>query len=129
MKPESERWAVCGMLFLATVISYIDRQTMSVVAPVIAKEFQLSNEQIANILSAFLFAYAFGQVFAGQFLDWTGTRTGFAISISFWSLANMLTAFVTRPWGIQPFPFFARRGRSRQLSRRCKSDCRMVSTS
>jgi ACS family hexuronate transporter-like MFS transporter len=68
------RWWICGLLWLATVISYIDRQTMSVVAPVIAREFGLNNEQIARILSAFLFAYAFGQPLAGKFLDWTGRR-------------------------------------------------------
>ncbi len=99
------RWWICGLLWLATVISYIDRQTMSVVAPVIAREFGLNNEQIARILSAFLFAYAFGQPLAGKFLDWTGSRLGFSISIVFWSLANMLTALVTRPWGFSLFRF------------------------
>ncbi|MBM3740526.1 MAG: MFS transporter [Acidobacteria bacterium] len=99
------RWWMCGLLFLATVISYIDRQTMSVVAPVIAQEFGLNNEQIARILSSFLFAYAFGQVVAGKFLDWTGSRLGFSIFVVVWSLANMLTATVTRAWGFSLFRF------------------------
>jgi len=106
------RWWVCAMLFIATLISYIDRQTMSVAAPVIAREFSLSNEQVARILSSFILAYAFGQLFAGRFLDWTGSRTGFAISIVFWSLANMLTAAVTRPWGFSLFRFLLGLGES-----------------
>jgi len=93
------RWWICGLLFVATVISYIDRQTISIAAPVIVKEFHLNNEQLARILSAFLVAYTFGQLVAGRFLDWIGSRAGFSIAITIWSLANALTALVTRPWG------------------------------
>ena len=77
MKIRGLRWFICGLLFLATVISYIDRQTIAIAAPVIAKEFSLSNEQIATILSAFLFSYTFGQLLAGRFFDWLGSRHGF----------------------------------------------------
>ena len=99
------RWWVCGMLFTATVISYVDRQTMSVAVPVIAQEYDLTNEQVGRILASFLLAYAFGQLLAGKFLDWVGSRAGFAISITFWSLANVLTATVTRVWGFSFFRF------------------------
>lgn len=93
------RWWILGLLFLATVISYIDRQTMAIAAPVISKEFNLTNEEVGRILSSFLFAYAIGQLVAGRILDLIGARVGLAISIAWWSLANMLTALVTRPWG------------------------------
>jgi ACS family hexuronate transporter-like MFS transporter len=78
------RWAVCAMLFLATVISYINRQTVAIVAPVLADQFHLTNEQIGRILSSFLAAYTFGQPVAGRIFDWIGSRVGFAISIGVW---------------------------------------------
>jgi ACS family hexuronate transporter-like MFS transporter len=96
------------MLFLATVISYIDRQTMAIAAPAIAKEFNLTNEEVGRILSSFLFAYGVGQLVAGRVLDLIGTRIGLAISIAWWSLANMLTALVTA-MGIQLSSIYARR--------------------
>jgi ACS family hexuronate transporter-like MFS transporter len=99
-------------LFAATLISYVDRQSMSVVAPVIVGEFHLNNQQISRILSSFLLAYAFGQLVVGRFLDWTGTRAGLAISVVWWSLANMLTATVTRPWGFSFFRFMLGVGKS-----------------
>src|SRR5260370_4502064 len=99
------RWWVCGMLFLASAISYIDRQTVSIVAPLLARDFHLDNEQIGRILSAFLLAYTFGQLLAGRFLDWIGSRRGLAISIGLWSLANALTATVTRFSGFVFFRF------------------------
>src|SRR5438552_6865621 len=101
MRVHNLRWWICALLFFASVISYIDRQTISIAAPAIAKEFSLSNEQLARILSAFLFAYAFGQLVAGRFFDWIGSRRGFAVSIVVWSAANALTPWVTRPWGFQ----------------------------
>ena len=112
MKIRNLRWWVCGLLFLASVISYIDRQTISIAAPAIAKEFSLTNEQLARILSSFLFAYTFGQLLAGRFFDWIGSRRGFAISITVWSAANTLTAWVTRPWGFQYLRFLLGVGES-----------------
>lgn len=110
--PSRKRWWVCGMLFLATVIGYIDRQAMAVAAPVIAREFSLNNEMVGRILAAFLFAYGFGQLAAGRFLDWVGSRLGFALAIGWWSLANCLTATVTRPWGFTLFRFLLGVGES-----------------
>src|SRR6266699_973856 len=91
-RPHPMRWTICALLFVATVISYVDRQAMSVAAPVIGREFNLDNTSLAQIFSSFLIAYGFGQLVMGAFLDWTGSRRGFAISIGWWSLANMLTA-------------------------------------
>lgn len=112
MEVRNRRWWVCALLFLATVISYVDRQTISIAAPVIAREFSLSNEQLASILSAFLFAYTFGQLLAGRFFDWIGSRRGFAISVSVWSLANVLTAWVKKPWGFEALRFMLGAGES-----------------
>ena len=106
------RWTVCAMLFAATVISYVDRQTISIVAPALSDQFHLTNEQIGRMLSAFLLAYTFGQLGAGRFFDWIGSRTGFAISIGLWSLANILTATVTRFGGFVFFRFLLGAGES-----------------
>ena len=89
------RWWVCGMVFAATTIAYIDRQALAFVAPIVAGEYGLSNKQVARMLSAFLMSYTIGQPLAGRFFDWVGSRIGFAVSIGVWSLANMLTATVT----------------------------------
>jgi ACS family hexuronate transporter-like MFS transporter len=86
------RWIVCAMLFLATIISYINRQAVAIVAPMLAAQFHLNNEQIGRILSSFLLAYTFGQLIAGRIFDRIGSRAGFALSIGVWSLANVLTA-------------------------------------
>jgi len=88
------------MLFAASTIAYIDRQTLAVVAPLISKEYGLDNEQVGRILSAFLMAYTFGQVVAGRLFDWAGSRVGFAVSIGVWSLANALTAAASGFWGL-----------------------------
>jgi len=106
------RWWILFMLFVATVISYIDRQTMSIAAPVISKEFRLNNEEVARILSSFLIAYGVGQLVAGHLLDLIGSRIGLAASIAWWSLANVLTAFVTQPWGFSFFRFMLGLGES-----------------
>ena len=95
MRWPERRWWVCGMVFAATTIAYIDRQTLSFVAPIVAEEYGLSNKQVARMLSAFLMSYTIGQPLAGHFFDWVGSRIGFAVSIGVWSLANMLTATVT----------------------------------
>ncbi len=95
MRWPERRWWICGMLFAATTIAYIDRHTFSFVAATVSKEYGLSNEQVARILSAFLMSYTLGQLLAGRFFDRVGSRIGFAVSIGVWSLANMLTATVS----------------------------------
>jgi ACS family hexuronate transporter-like MFS transporter len=86
------RWWICGLLLIATIISYIDRQAMSMAAPVLAAEFHFSNTDIATIINAFLIAYMVGQPMAGRFIDWVGPRLGFAILVTSWSLAVALTS-------------------------------------
>src|ERR1017187_2668090 len=73
------RWLICGMLFVVTVSNYIDRQAISIIAPVVSAQFHLTNSDIAMIVSAFLIAYTFGQSFAGIFMDWIGSKRGFSI--------------------------------------------------
>ncbi len=92
-KSSNIRWWVAGTIFLATTINYIDRQALSVAAPVIRKDLGLSNEQYGWIVSSFLLAYAIMQMTSGRLIDVLGTKKGFSLAVIWWSIANMLHAF------------------------------------
>ena len=87
------RWYILSLLFAATTISYIDRQTLTVIAPMLRDEMGISNSGYAQILSAFLLAYTIMQAVTGWLIDKLGTRKGFAIIMLWWSIAAMLHAF------------------------------------
>ena len=70
------RWYIGTLLFFSTVINYIDRQTLSVLAPVLKTEFHWTNSDFALVLISFRVAYAVGQAASGRFLDIVGTRRG-----------------------------------------------------
>jgi len=86
------RWWVAGLLFLATIINYMDRQTLSVLAPTLRDQFHMSNTDYSRIVFAFLLAYTFGQSGSGKIMDWLGTRRGFSLAMAWWSVAAMLHA-------------------------------------
>ncbi|MFP2995347.1 MFS transporter [Spongiivirga sp. MCCC 1A20706] len=92
-KTKNIRWYIAGTIFLATTINYIDRQALSVAAPTIRKDLDLSNEEYGWIVSAFLLAYAIMQMVSGRLIDSLGTKKGFSIAVIWWSIANMLHAF------------------------------------
>lgn len=92
-KKKNLRWWIAGTIFLATTINYIDRQALSVAAPVIREDLDLSNEQYGWIVSAFLLAYAIMQIVSGRAIDSLGTKKGFSLAVIWWSIANMLHAF------------------------------------
>ena len=87
------RWYVVALLFAATTISYIDRQNLTVVAPILRDELGISNSGYAQILTAFLLAYTIMQAVTGWLIDKLGTRNGFAVIMLWWSVAAMLHAF------------------------------------
>lgn len=86
------RWTVAALLFIATFINYIDRQTFSIAAPLLAKLYNLTNNDIANIVLAFTVAYTIGQALSGKLIDVMGTRAGFAAMMLVWSAAGAATA-------------------------------------
>jgi MFS transporter, ACS family, hexuronate transporter len=92
-KNQRLRWWIVWTLFCSTAINYINRQTLSVLAPVISKEFHLSHIGLSNIFSAFQFAYAGMWLIGGIFLDIVGTRLGLSIAVVWWSLVSVLTSF------------------------------------
>ncbi len=87
------RWAIGTLLFASTVINYIDRQTLSALAPILKAQFHWNNSDFASLLIAFRIAYTIMQGAGGRILDIVGTRTGYALVISFYSLVAMLTCF------------------------------------
>jgi MFS transporter, ACS family, hexuronate transporter len=85
------RWWIGGLLFASTVINYLDRQTLSVLAPMLKGEFRWSNQDFALVLISFRIAYASMQAVAGRIIDRIGTRRGLTLAVAWYSLASMLT--------------------------------------
>ena len=83
------RWAVIGLIFWATLVSYIDRQTVSVMAPVLCKDLSMTNTQYGAVGSCFLFAYALSMWLWGGVFDKVGSRLGYTLAISIWSVAEI----------------------------------------
>ena len=93
-RPGTYRWVICALLFAATTINYIDRQILSLVKPLLDAELHWTNEQFGMVNSAFQAAYACGLLFFGWFIDRFGTKIGYGVSITFWSIAAMCHALV-----------------------------------
>ena len=87
------RWTICTLLFFATTVNYLDRQVLSILKPVLEKEFDWSNSDYANIASVFQFVYAICMLFAGRIIDRLGTKWGYAWAIIIWSFGAILHAF------------------------------------
>ena len=88
------RWYVCGLLFFASVINYIDRQVIGILKPTLQQQFGWTELDYGDIVFSFQLAYAIGFLFAGRLMDSLGTRVGFAIAIVVWSIAAMAHAWV-----------------------------------
>ncbi|MEZ4888821.1 MAG: MFS transporter [Chitinophagales bacterium] len=109
MKLKGLRWWVIALIALATIINYIDRQSLGVLWPEIAMDLYPDStdderkEIYALISVIFVFSYAFGQAIFGKIFDWVGTRLGFALSIGVWSIATALHALAR---GVLSFGIF-----------------------
>ena len=86
------RWYIAFLLFLSTVICYIDRLTVSILAPVLKADLNLSNFQYAGISTWFLISYSVFQTIFGHYYDRIGTKKGFTVAISIWSFSAMMHA-------------------------------------
>ncbi len=100
------RWVICSLIFLATTVNYVDRQILALIKEFLDKELGWTNEQFGLVNSAFQGAYAVGLLAFGWFVDRYGTKIGYAVSISLWSLAALshgLVGSVTGFFGARIF--------------------------
>lgn len=96
-KKTNFRWGVVALLFFATTVNYFDRFLMGILAPVLETEIGWSEQEYGYIIAAFQFAYAAGTLLMGYVIDRLGTRWGFTIAVTLWSIASMLHA-AARSW-------------------------------
>jgi ACS family hexuronate transporter-like MFS transporter len=92
------RWWIGGLLLGSTIINYIDRQTLSVLAPILKVEYRWSNQDFALIVISFRLAYAIMQAVSGRLVDRLGTRRGLTLSVAWYSTVAMLTSAATGLW-------------------------------
>src|ERR1700730_4115603 len=89
-----------SLAFWATVINYLDRQTLSVAAPVLREQFHMSNVVYSRVVFAFLLAYTIMNGASGPIIDRLGTRLGYALCMIWWSAAAVLHALARGAWGL-----------------------------
>jgi len=85
------KWVICGLLLMATVLNYLDRQVLSLTADRIIAEFHIDKAGFGRLLAAFRFSYAGLQLFGGWIVDALGARSLFPAAVGVWSCAGMLT--------------------------------------
>ena len=108
----SLRWWIGGLLFASTVINYIDRQTLSLLAPYLKLEYHWTNTDYANIAIAFRVAYSIGQTGFGKLMDRIGTRRGLTLSVIWYSVISMLTSLASGFYSFATFRFLLGTGES-----------------
>jgi ACS family hexuronate transporter-like MFS transporter len=91
------RWVILGLVFLGTTLNYLDRLVMGLLATDLQRDYAISNAQYGYIQSAFALSYAFGQLISGGLLDKFGTRIGYAVALTAWSISSMLHALAHGP--------------------------------
>ena len=89
------RWTICALLFFAITMNYTDRQVLALLKGVLEVEFNWTDTDYANITAAFQFTYAFSLLFAGRFVDWVGTKMGYAWSFIVGTIAATAHGFAT----------------------------------
>ncbi len=99
------RWFLVSWITVSTILNYIDRQTLSIVAPLLRDEFDLSNQDYSNIVNAFLFSYTIMYTAGGRLVDWIGERISMAIFIVWWSVSTMLHSVAQGAAGLAAFRF------------------------
>src|ERR1700719_4655191 len=102
-RPARLRWWIATLLFASTTINYIDRQTLSVLAPYLKREFVWSNSDFALLVIAFRAAYAIFQPVSGRLLDRLGTRRGLSLAVLWYSGVAVATSLAT---GLRSFAAF-----------------------
>src|SRR2546422_1180007 len=106
------RWWIAAVLFASTVINYVDRQTLSLLAPFLKVQYHWSNTNYADIVIAFRLAYAIGQSLFGRLMDRIGTRRGLTFTVAWYSLISVLTPLASGLYSFGLFRFLLGGGES-----------------
>ncbi|MGH7969672.1 MAG: MFS transporter, partial [Limisphaerales bacterium] len=94
------RWVLLGLVFVAIMISYVDRGNLSIAAPDMMKDFRIDPEKMGVLLSAFFWTYGAFQIPAGMLVDKFGIRWSYTLSFLVWSLASAAIALSRGPGGV-----------------------------
>lgn len=108
----SLRWWIGGVLFASTVINYVDRQTLSLLAPYLRVEYHWTNTDYAEIVIAFRIAYSIGQTALGRLMDLTGTRRGLSLTVAWYSMVSIATSLARGLYSFAGFRFLLGAGES-----------------
>jgi ACS family hexuronate transporter-like MFS transporter len=108
----SLRWWIGALLFASTVINYIDRQTLSILAPFLKQQYHWTNSDYAAIIIAFRIAYSIGQTVCGRQIDRVGTRLGLTVSVTWYSIVSLLTSLANGILSFAAFRFLLGAGES-----------------
>ncbi len=95
MTPRHGKWILCGLLFLATTLNYLDRQTLSILAPSIQRELALDNAALGWLFAVFYYSYTFAQFGIGPLLDRVNLRWAYGLGVLAWSAVAAATSFAT----------------------------------
>ena len=99
------RWWIVGLLFFSTVINYVDRQALSILARTIQDDLGMSDLDYARVVQAFLLAYTIAYLLAGRITDLLGARWSMVLFVGWWSTANLLTALARSALSLGVFRF------------------------
>jgi ACS family hexuronate transporter-like MFS transporter len=108
----SLRWWIGALLFASTVINYIDRQTLSLLAPYLKQDYHWTNTDYANLVIAFRVAYSIGQTLNGRLMDRIGTKRGLTFTVLWYSIVSVLTPLARGLFSFMGFRFFLGLGES-----------------
>ncbi len=93
------RWYICGLVFLATILNYIDRQVFSILAPDLQRDIGWSELDYGRIVIAFQVSYAVSLILCGRLIDMIGAKLGYTLSVIWWSFAEIAHALSRTPFG------------------------------
>jgi MFS transporter, ACS family, hexuronate transporter len=97
-RPGRYRWIICSLLFAATALNYVDRQTIGILEPQLSEQLHWTATDYANIVFSFQLAYAVGYVAFGKLRDKLGARLGYALAVGIWTVAHVANAWASSLW-------------------------------
>src|SRR5260370_2826927 len=99
------RWVISGWLTLSTILKLIDRQTLSILAPVLREQFNMSVQGYANVVTAFQVSYTVMYAVGGRLVDKIGERVCMAGCLLWWAICTILTALAPGAVRLSGFRF------------------------